>query len=129
MKKARMNISHSRFIFSKLKIFGEIVTTNMLFSSDVIHHILQTYVVLNSQGTIFRFSKAKCLFLLDQNHQLRKGAIKIFTAPLFVHFITLVILCNCACMVLVEPPSWIENYLEYVLRVNLPKVMISTIFI
>ena len=26
MKKARMNISHSRFILSKLKIFGEIVT-------------------------------------------------------------------------------------------------------
>ena len=27
MKKARMNISHFRFILSKLKIFGEIVTT------------------------------------------------------------------------------------------------------
>ena len=31
MKKARMNISHSRFILSKLKIFGEIVTTFFLF--------------------------------------------------------------------------------------------------
>ena len=28
MKKARMNISHSRFILFKLKIFDEIVTTN-----------------------------------------------------------------------------------------------------
>ena len=27
MKKAQMNISHSRFILFKLKIFGEIVTT------------------------------------------------------------------------------------------------------
>ena len=27
MKKARMNISHSRFILFKLKIFGEIVST------------------------------------------------------------------------------------------------------
>ena len=27
MKKARMNISHSRFILFKLKIFGEIITT------------------------------------------------------------------------------------------------------
>ena len=27
MKKARMNISHSRFILFKLKILGEIVTT------------------------------------------------------------------------------------------------------
>ena len=30
MKKVRMNISHSRFILSKLKIFGEIVTTILL---------------------------------------------------------------------------------------------------
>ena len=29
MKKARMNISHSRFILFKLKIFGEIVTTQL----------------------------------------------------------------------------------------------------
>ena len=32
MKKARMNISHSRFILFKLKIFGEIVTTYILFT-------------------------------------------------------------------------------------------------
>ena len=31
MKKARMNISHSRFILSKLKIFGEIVTTLIIY--------------------------------------------------------------------------------------------------
>ena len=30
MKKARMNISHSRFILFKLKIFGEIVTSTTL---------------------------------------------------------------------------------------------------
>ena len=30
MKKVRMNISHSRFILFKLKIFGEIVTTFFL---------------------------------------------------------------------------------------------------
>ena len=34
MKKARMNISHSRFILLKLKIFGEIVTT-YLFLTDL----------------------------------------------------------------------------------------------
>ena len=32
MKKARMNISHSRFILFKLKIFGEIVTTKLFYS-------------------------------------------------------------------------------------------------
>ena len=36
MKKARMNISHSRFILYKLKIFGEIVTTYMLFTAVLI---------------------------------------------------------------------------------------------
>ena len=30
MKKTRMNISHSRFILFKLKIFGEIVTTKLI---------------------------------------------------------------------------------------------------
>ena len=34
MKKARMNISHSRFILSKLKIFGEIVTIYRKTSTD-----------------------------------------------------------------------------------------------
>ena len=33
MKKARMNISHSRFILFKLKIFGEIVTTYTLLQN------------------------------------------------------------------------------------------------
>ena len=37
MKKARMNISHSRFILFKLKIFGEIVTTNILNASLAAH--------------------------------------------------------------------------------------------
>ena len=39
MKKARMNISHSRFILFKLKIFGEIVTT--LFKCNYLIEILQ----------------------------------------------------------------------------------------
>ena len=35
MKKARMNISHSRFILFKLKIFSEIVITGTLFKTPV----------------------------------------------------------------------------------------------
>ena len=35
MKKARMNISHSRFILLKLKIFGEIVTTYIINSRNI----------------------------------------------------------------------------------------------
>ena len=36
MKKARMNISHSRFILFKLKILGEIVTTPFLIAQRLI---------------------------------------------------------------------------------------------
>ena len=32
MKKARMNVSHFRFILFNFKIFGEIVTTKILYS-------------------------------------------------------------------------------------------------
>ena len=32
MQKARMNISHFRFILFNLKIFGEIVTTHLIIS-------------------------------------------------------------------------------------------------
>ena len=48
MKKARMNISHSRFILSKLKIFGEIVTTKKktlrtTLCLCAVRYILQAY--------------------------------------------------------------------------------------
>ena len=33
MKKVRMNISYSRFILAKLKIFGEIVTTFIIWAT------------------------------------------------------------------------------------------------
>ena len=51
MKKARMNISHSRFILFKLKIFGEIVTTFLkssgyFTSGDKIAQMTITYIML-----------------------------------------------------------------------------------
>uniref|UniRef100_H2ZPU7 Sodium channel protein n=1 Tax=Ciona savignyi TaxID=51511 RepID=H2ZPU7_CIOSA len=63
---------------------------------------------------IFRFSKAESLFLLGQNSRLRTAAINLFIKPMFSNFIMLVIMFNCACMVLENPPHWIDDYLEYV---------------
>ena len=40
MKKARMNISHSRFILFNLKIFGEIVTTFILTSHSWLQNLI-----------------------------------------------------------------------------------------
>ena len=42
MKKARMNISHSRFILFKLKIFGEIVATKKK-TFPIFDHISQVF--------------------------------------------------------------------------------------
>uniref|UniRef100_H2ZPU5 Sodium channel protein n=1 Tax=Ciona savignyi TaxID=51511 RepID=H2ZPU5_CIOSA len=74
----------------------------------------QTYIVVNEHGSIFRFSKAESLFLLGQNSRLRTAAINLFIKPMFSNFIMLVIMFNCACMVLENPPHWIDDYLEYV---------------
>ena len=41
MKKVRMNIFHSRFILSKLKIFGEIVTTFLKNTISLNNHYCQ----------------------------------------------------------------------------------------
>ena len=50
MKKARMNISHSRFIL-KLKIFGEIVTTLCFYqNSPKIKLFLQNNAKFSSAG-------------------------------------------------------------------------------
>ena len=47
MKKARMNISHSRLILSKLKIFGEIGTT-----LQVSIHTNYRYKIWHNQTTV-----------------------------------------------------------------------------
>ena len=55
MKKARMNISHSRFILFKLKIFGEIVTTIIIYrpifklSLNDFERLLTTAVLVSRQ--------------------------------------------------------------------------------
>ena len=60
MKKARMNISHSRFILFKLKIFGEIVTTKLKFKIHSSVSILTAFFgVLDFTRIIFDFV---CLF-------------------------------------------------------------------
>ena len=51
MKKAWMNISHSRFILSKLKIFGEIVSTftNMVAKPNILNSSTNVVVKINTR--------------------------------------------------------------------------------
>nr|XP_039264940.1 sodium channel protein type 3 subunit alpha-like isoform X4 [Styela clava]XP_039264941.1 sodium channel protein type 3 subunit alpha-like isoform X4 [Styela clava]XP_039264942.1 sodium channel protein type 3 subunit alpha-like isoform X4 [Styela clava]XP_039264944.1 sodium channel protein type 3 subunit alpha-like isoform X4 [Styela clava]XP_039264945.1 sodium channel protein type 3 subunit alpha-like isoform X4 [Styela clava] len=73
-----------------------------------------TYIVVNQQETTFRFSESKSLFIFDRTSKIRQFCINLFIRPLFSHFIMMVILANCVCMMLAEPPPWIEDYLEHV---------------
>ena len=59
MKKARMNISHSRFILFKLKIFGEIVTTKLKSENHSSVLILSAFFsVLNFTSEIWRMESS-----------------------------------------------------------------------
>ena len=65
MKKARMNISHSRFILFKLKIFGEIVTTiyflYLIFSEAVLVNLLTN---MKSVRKFVKYLLVKLLFCI-----------------------------------------------------------------
>ncbi|XP_076808311.1 sodium channel protein type 3 subunit alpha-like isoform X3 [Clavelina lepadiformis] len=74
----------------------------------------KTYIVVNKQDTIFRFNKAKSLCLFGQNNKFRSAAVNMFVTPWFSYFVTFVILVNCICMTLVDPPIWIEDHMEYI---------------
>ena len=51
MKKARMNISHSRFILFKLKIFGEIVTTFFNYTQFFLFWFLYRNIFIGTRGS------------------------------------------------------------------------------
>ena len=56
MKKARMNIFHSRFILLKLKIFGEIVTTFSFYRLKIDRLIIDKLIQNHFEPfTIFNF--------------------------------------------------------------------------
>ena len=49
-----MNISHSRFILSKLKIFGEIITTyKKTVCPDLYYHIIFPKTLNNNYKTLY----------------------------------------------------------------------------
>ena len=76
MKKARMNISHSRFILFKLKIFGEIVTTLKHCATDY----LQESIALHKPSAAYDFHRNCDLLLLEKTSQLNyKKSKSIFS--------------------------------------------------
>ena len=60
MKKARMNISHSRFILSKLKIFGEIASS--LPNKKAIGNQVSAYMHFVAKKNLHLFTEISLLF-------------------------------------------------------------------
>ena len=67
MKKARMNISHSRFILLKLKIFNEIVTTFFLWCTLVNGGPVACYATATRVSHCNKLLSMNLLFLIIFN--------------------------------------------------------------
>ncbi|XP_027647564.2 sodium channel protein type 5 subunit alpha [Falco peregrinus] len=78
----------------------------------------KTFMVLNKQKTIFRFTATRALWILSPFHPIRRAAIKILVHSLFTLFIMCTIITNCAFMAVTESskasqsPSW-NKYIEF----------------
>lgn len=55
----------------------------------------QTFIVINQNRDLFRFSSAKALWVLRPNHSVRRTAAHVLTHPLWAVFMILIILINC----------------------------------
>ena len=78
MKKARMNISHSRFILFKLKIFGEIVTTFFLSLKPSV--IQYQRLIAKESNTLHQYKLLKSLSLLVNQFKLVRSDFLEFIA-------------------------------------------------
>ena len=72
MKKARMNISHSRFILFKLKIFGEIVNT-FFFSLEPCIRVGVKAAMPAWETPVVPYRKSKCKKKWLVHHRFHVG--------------------------------------------------------
>nr|AKH03687.1 voltage-gated sodium channel alpha subunit LNav14a21+ [Lymnaea stagnalis] len=78
---------------------------------DEFYHNQKTFVVLNKDKAIFRFSATNAIFLLSPFNPIRRTAIYILTHPGFSLLVMLTILVNCASMAITSwtPPPYVEH--------------------
>lgn len=72
----------------------------------------QTYVVLDKNKLIYRFSTTKALWCLGPLNPLRRACTRILTHSVFNNLIMLTILTNCGFMIKEDPPQWVNDYVE-----------------
>ncbi|XP_059156306.1 sodium channel protein type 4 subunit alpha B-like [Physella acuta] len=77
---------------------------------DEFYHNQKTFVVLNKDKTIFRFSATNAIFLLSPFNPIRRVAIYILVHPLFSLTVMITIITNCVFMARSEqPPEYVEH--------------------
>ncbi|KAL9954360.1 hypothetical protein ACROYT_G041885 [Oculina patagonica] len=79
----------------------------------------ETFLVLSrrskmSSDQAYRFNMSSSLFLLDPLHPLRLIAIKIITHQYFEFFVIFIILINCICLALNNPPEEAEYIFAFI---------------
>ncbi|XP_049726729.1 sodium channel protein type 5 subunit alpha isoform X7 [Elephas maximus indicus] len=79
---------------------------------DPFYSTQKTFIVLNKDKTIFRFSATDALYLFSPFHPVRRAAVKILVHSLFNMLIMCTILTNCVFMAQHDPPPW-TKYVEY----------------
>ncbi|NXX16096.1 SCN1A protein, partial [Podargus strigoides] len=95
-------------------IYGDIppgMVSEPLEDLDPYYINKKTFIVLNKEKTIFRFSATPALYLLSPFNIIRRIAIKILST-LFTRLIMLTILTNCVFMTWTNLPDWSKN-VEY----------------
>jgi len=58
-----------------------------------------TFMVISSEGSLFRFTAKKSLFLLSPFHPIRRVAIRVLTHRFFSMAVITTILANCYAMI------------------------------
>ncbi|XP_074168696.1 sodium channel protein type 10 subunit alpha [Rhinolophus sinicus] len=96
------------------KFYGELpgeLVGEPLEDLDPFYSTHRTFMVLNKQRTIFRFSATRALWIFSPFNRIRRTAIKVsvHSYPLwFSSFITVTILVNCVCMTQNDLPERLE---------------------
>ncbi|XP_027767309.1 sodium channel protein type 2 subunit alpha-like [Empidonax traillii] len=92
-------------------IYGDIpsgMVSEPLEDLDPYYINKKTFIVLNKEKKIHRFSATPALYLFSPFHVIRRKAIKILVHSWFSSLIMLTIMANCVCMTWAKPPEWMK---------------------
>ncbi|XP_055878721.1 sodium channel protein type 4 subunit alpha B-like isoform X2 [Biomphalaria glabrata] len=96
---------------------------------DEFYHNQKTFVVLNKDKAIFRFSATNALFLLSPFNPIRRVAIYILVHPFFSLTVMVTIITNCVFMAKADNTEYVEHIFLGIYTVEACIKMLSRGFI